>query len=91
MGNFCEQYGLPPIAHSRQKGKKHDKIHKDYNHKNIKDTKPTLLNQIIFMLKRNIFLIILKNMINRSQEKANSLIVVNLDTIVKTASKNLVS
>ena len=22
MGNFCEQYGLPPIAHSRQKGKK---------------------------------------------------------------------
>ncbi|KAL4615580.1 hypothetical protein ACB092_07G136400 [Castanea dentata] len=26
MGNFCEQYGLPPIAPSRQKGKsKHDK------------------------------------------------------------------
>ena len=24
MGNFCEQYGLPPIAPSRQKGKKHD-------------------------------------------------------------------
>ena len=22
MGNFCEQYGLPPIAPSRQKGKK---------------------------------------------------------------------
>ena len=28
MGNFCEQYGLPPIAPSRQKGKKHYKSHK---------------------------------------------------------------
>ena len=25
MGNFCEQYGLPPIAPSRQKSNKHDK------------------------------------------------------------------
>ena len=25
MGNFCEQYGLPPITPSKQKGKKHDK------------------------------------------------------------------
>ena len=30
QGNFCEQYGLPPIAPSRQKGKKHDKSHKKY-------------------------------------------------------------
>ena len=30
MGNFCEQYGLPPIAPSRQKSKKHDKSHKKY-------------------------------------------------------------
>ena len=30
MGNFCKQYGLPPIAPSRQKGKKHDKSHKKY-------------------------------------------------------------
>ena len=30
MGNFCEQYGLPLITHSRQKGKKHDKSHKKY-------------------------------------------------------------
>ena len=33
MGNFCEQYSLPPTAPSRKKGKKHDKIHKNYNHK----------------------------------------------------------
>ena len=33
MGNFYEQYGLPPIAPSRQKSKKHDK-----SHKNIKNT-----------------------------------------------------
>ena len=30
MENFCEQYGLPPFALSRQKGKKHDKSHKKY-------------------------------------------------------------
>ena len=30
MGNFCEQYGLPPITPSRQKSKKHDKSHKKY-------------------------------------------------------------
>ena len=30
MGNFCEQYGLPPVAPSKQKGKKHDKSHKKY-------------------------------------------------------------
>ena len=35
MGNFCEQYGLPPIASSREKGKKHDKSHKNYSHKKI--------------------------------------------------------
>ena len=36
MSNFCEQYDLPLIAPSRQKGKKHDKIHKNYNHKKYK-------------------------------------------------------
>ena len=43
MGNFCEQYGLPPIALSRQKGnKKHDKVHKDYKYKKYRrrSTKP---------------------------------------------------
>ena len=30
MGNFCEQYDLPPIAPSKQKSKKHDKSHKKY-------------------------------------------------------------
>ena len=34
MGNFCEQYGLPPIAPSRQKkDKKYDKVHEDYKYK----------------------------------------------------------
>ena len=36
MGNFCEQYGLPPIASFKQKGKKHDKSHKNYSHKKYK-------------------------------------------------------
>ncbi|KAL4602868.1 hypothetical protein ACB092_10G084100 [Castanea dentata] len=37
MGNFYEQYGLPPIAPSRQKVKsKHDKVYKSYSHKNHK-------------------------------------------------------
>ena len=56
MGNSCKQYGLPPIAHFKQKGKKHDKSHKSYSHKNKKDTKTTLLNLMIFMLKRKMFL-----------------------------------
>ena len=37
MGNFCEQYGLPPIPPSKQKGKKHDKSHKNYSHKKYKN------------------------------------------------------
>ena len=39
MGNFCEQYGLPSIAPSRQKGKKYDKSHKNYSHKNYSHKK----------------------------------------------------
>ena len=38
MGNFCEQYGLPPISPFRQKGKhakKHDNHIKDINIKDI--------------------------------------------------------
>ena len=86
MGNFCEQYGLPPIAPSRQKGKKIDKSHKSYSHKKYKNT--TLLNPMIFMLKRKMFL---KNMIRKGQVKVNVLTVVNLDALVKIANKNLVS
>ena len=58
MGNFCEQYGLAPIAPSKQKGKKHDKSHKNYSHKKYfkKNTEPTLLNPMIFMLKGKMFL-----------------------------------
>ena len=57
--------------------------------KNIKNnTEPTLLNLMIFMLKRKMFL---KNMINKDQVKVNVLTVENLDTIVKIANKNLVS
>ena len=82
--NFCEQYGLPPIVPSKQKGKKHDKTHKKYK----KNTKTTLLNLMISMLKRKMFL---KNMLNRDRVKVNALTVVNLDTLVKTVSKNLVS
>ena len=33
MGNFCEQFGLPPLPFSRKRKKKHDKIHKDYKYK----------------------------------------------------------
>ena len=54
----------------------------------IKNTKTTLLNLMIFMIKRKMFL---KNMINRDQVKENVLIVVNLDITVKTVNKNLLS
>ena len=89
LGNFCEQYGLPSIAPSRQNGKKHDKIHKNYSHKKyIKNTEPSLLNPMIFMLKGKMFL---KSMINKSQVKVNALTVVNLDTSVKIVNKNSVT
>ena len=56
--------------------------------KNIKNTEPTLLNLMIFMLKRKMCL---KNLINRDQVKANVLTVVKLDCTVKIANKKLVS
>ena len=40
MSNFCEQYGLPSIASSRQKGKKHDKSHKKYKKYRTNFVKP---------------------------------------------------
>ena len=83
MGNFCKQYGLPSIAPSKKKGKNMKKVTKITTIKNIKDTEPTLLNLMIFMLKRN--------MLNKDQVKVNVLTVVNLDTLVKTVKKNLVS
>ena len=88
MGNFCEQYGLPPIAPSKQKGKNMIKVTKITAIKNIKDTEPTLLNLMIFMLRRKMFL---KNMLNKDQVKVNALTMVNLDTLVKTVKKNQAS
>jgi len=56
MGNFCEQYGLPPIAPSRQKGKKHDKSHKNYNHKKYKKYKNNFVRPNDFHVKKkNVF------------------------------------
>ena len=54
----------------------------------IKNKEPTMLNLMIFMLKRKM---LLKDMINRNLEKVNVLTMVNLDIIIKTVSKNLVS
>ena len=56
MGNFCEQYGLPPLAPSRQKEKKHDKSHKSY--------KTALLGLMIFMIKRKMFLENINNLVS---------------------------
>ena len=89
MGSFCEQYGLPLIAPSRQKGKNMINVTKMIAIKNIKNTKPTLFNRMIsIILKRKMFL---KNMINKDQVKVNALTVENLDIIVKIVNKNLVS
>ena len=66
-----------------KKGKNMIKVTKITAIKNIKDTEPTLLNLMVFMLKRN--------MLNKNQVKANVLTVENLDTLVKTVKKNRVS
>ena len=52
MGNFCEQYGLPLIAPSRQKGKKHDKIHKNYSHKKYKKYRTNYVKPNDFYAKK---------------------------------------
>ena len=52
IGNFCEQYGLPPIAPSRQKGKKHDKSHKTYSHKKYKKYKNNFVKPNDFYAKK---------------------------------------
>ena len=88
MGNFCEQYGLPPIAPSRQKGKNHDKVTKIIAIKNIKNTKIILSNLLIFMLKRKIFQ---KKMINKAPLKLNVLTVENQVISVRTVIRNLES
>ena len=86
---FVNNMVCPLLLLLGKKGKKHDKSYKNYNHKKYKkNTEPTLLNPMIFILKRKM---LLKNMINRNQVKANVLTMVNLDTTVKTVSKNLVN
>ena len=50
--NFCEQNGLPPIAPSRQKGKKHDKSHKSYSHKKYKRYKNNFVKPNNFHVKK---------------------------------------
>ena len=52
MGNFCEQYGLPPFAPSRQKGKKYDKSHKSYSHKKYKKHKNNFVKPNDFYAKK---------------------------------------
>ena len=43
---------MPPITHSRQNGKKHDKIHKNYNHKKYKKYKTNLVKPNDFYAKK---------------------------------------
>ena len=52
MGNFFEQYGLPPIAPSKQKGKQQDKIHKNYNHKKYKKYRTNFIKPNDFYAKK---------------------------------------
>ena len=83
MGNFCEQYGLPPIAPSGQKGKKkHDKNCKDYKRYRTSFTKP---NKFYDKKKHA-----LKKMTNRNLDDENASIVENLVTLVMIVNKYLV-
>ena len=52
MDNFCEQYGLSPIAPSRKKGKKHDKSHKSYSHKKCEKYKNNFVKPNDFHAKK---------------------------------------
>ena len=52
MRNFCEQYGLSPIAASREKRKKHDKSYKSYSHKKYKKYKNNFVKPNNFHAKK---------------------------------------
>ena len=52
IGNFCEQYGLPSIAPSKPKGKKHDKSQKNYSHKKYKKYKNNSVKPNDFYAKK---------------------------------------
>ena len=43
---------MPPIAHSRKKGKKHDKSHKNYRHKKYKKYKNNSVKPNDFYAKK---------------------------------------
>ena len=82
---FVNNMVWPLLLIPGKKGKNTIKVTKIIT---IKNTKPNLLNLMIFILKRKMFL---KNMINRNQVKTNVLTVVNLDTTIKSVNKYLVS
>ena len=82
---FVNNMVYPILLLPGKRVKKHDKSHKNYSHKKYKTN---FVKPNDFYAKKKMFL---KNMINRDQVKANVLTVVNLDTIVKIANKNLVS
>jgi len=53
MGNFCEQFGLPPIAPSRRHRKKPDRFTKKYRHTKRRTIKPERPNKIFRKHKRS--------------------------------------
>ena len=59
--NFCKQNDLPPLAPSRQKKRNMIRVTKVID---IKDTKTTLLDLMIFMLKRKMFLENINNLVS---------------------------
>ena len=79
---------MPPIAPSRQKGKKHYKSHKNYSLKKYKKYKNNFVKPNDFYAKKKK---VSKKYDKQRSGKGNVLIVVNLVTLVKIAIKNLVS
>ena len=77
-----------PLLLPGKKGKNMIKVTKIMAIKNIKNKKTTLLNLMIFILKRKMFQ---KDMINKAQVKVNVLTVENLVISVKIVIKNLVT
>ena len=85
---FVNNMVCPLLLLPVKKGKNMIKVTKIIAIKNIKNTKTILLNLMIFMLKRKMFL---KNVIKKSLVKVNVLTMVNLVILVKITIKNLVS
>lgn len=82
MRNSYKQFGLPPITHSKQKGKHM------IGFTNIKNKRKENMLSLMTFTKRSLFT---KTVPDKALLKENFLVVENMVTLVKIVHKNIVN